>query len=70
MSVGKNPHRPLPGSSPGRSSLSRGRERVGGRAFPLRKYAKRAGLVVLALVALDFAAGAAAMMLGIEYLKR
>jgi hypothetical protein len=36
----------------------------------LRKYAKRAGLIVLALVALDFAAGAAAMMLGMEYLKR
>ena len=36
----------------------------------LKKFAKRAGIVVLALVALDFAAGAAAMMLGMEYLKR
>lgn len=35
-----------------------------------KKIAKRAGLVVLALIALDFAAGAAAMMLGMEYLKR
>ena len=35
-----------------------------------RKYAKRAGIVVLALIALDFAAGAAAMVLGMEYLKR
>ena len=36
----------------------------------LRKYAKRAGLIVLALVALDLAAGAAAMVFGMEYLKR
>jgi hypothetical protein len=36
----------------------------------LRKYVKRAGLVVLALVALDLAAGAAAMVFGMEYLKR
>jgi hypothetical protein len=36
----------------------------------LRRYAKRAGLVVLALVALDLAAGAAAMVFGMEYLKR
>ena len=36
----------------------------------LRKYGKRAGLIVLALVALDLAAGAAAMVLGLEYLKR
>ena len=36
----------------------------------LRKFAKRAGIVILALIALDFAAGAAAMVLGMEYLKR
>ncbi len=36
----------------------------------LRKYAKRAGLIVLALVALDLAASAAAMVFGMEYLKR
>ena len=36
----------------------------------VRKFAKRAGMIVLVLVALDFAAGAAAMMLGMEYLKR
>jgi hypothetical protein len=36
----------------------------------LKKYAKRAGLIVLALVALDLAAGAAAMVFGMEYLKR
>ena len=36
----------------------------------LRKYGKRAGLIVLALVALDLAAGAAAVVLGVELLKR
>ena len=36
----------------------------------LRKYGKRAGLIVLALVALDLAAGAAAVVLGVEFLKR
>ena len=36
----------------------------------LRKYAKRAGLVVLALVALDLAAGAAAVVLGAEFFRR
>ena len=36
----------------------------------LRKYGRRAGLVVLALVALDLAAGAAAVVLGVEWLKR
>jgi hypothetical protein len=35
-----------------------------------KKYAKRAGLIVLALVALDLAAGAAAMVLGAEFLRR
>jgi hypothetical protein len=35
-----------------------------------KKYAKGAGLIVLALVALDLAAGAAAMVFGMEYLKR
>jgi len=35
-----------------------------------RKYAKRAGLVVLALVALDLAAGAAAVVLGAEFFRR
>jgi hypothetical protein len=36
----------------------------------LRKYGKRAGLIVLALIALDLAAGAAAMVFGMEYLRR
>ena len=36
----------------------------------VRKFAKRAGIVVLALVALDLAAGAAAVVLGVEFLKR
>jgi hypothetical protein len=36
----------------------------------LRKYGKRAGLIILALVALDLAAGAAAVVLGVEFLKR
>jgi hypothetical protein len=36
----------------------------------IRKYAKRAGIVVLALIALDIAAGAAAVVLGAEWLKR
>ena len=35
-----------------------------------RKYAKRAGLVVLALVALDLAAGAAALALGLTVLRK
>ena len=35
-----------------------------------RKYAKRAGLVALALVALDLAAGAAALALGAAWLGR
>jgi len=34
----------------------------------LRKYGKRAGIVVLALVALDIAAGAAAVVLGVGFL--
>ena len=34
----------------------------------LRKYGKRAGLIVLALVALDIAAGAAAVVLGVGFL--
>jgi hypothetical protein len=36
----------------------------------LRKYGKRAGLIVLALIALDIAAGAAAVAFGAEWLKR
>ena len=36
----------------------------------LRKFAKRAGLVVLALVVLDLAAGAAALALGSAWLRR
>jgi hypothetical protein len=36
----------------------------------LRKFAKRAGLIVLALVALDLAAGAAALVLGAAWLRR
>ena len=40
------------------------------KRMTLKKYAKGAGLVVLALVALDLAAGAAAMVFGMEYLKR
>ena len=36
----------------------------------LRKYGKRAGLIVLALVVLDLAAGAAAVALGAEFLRR
>jgi hypothetical protein len=35
-----------------------------------RKFAKRAGMVVLGLVALDLAAGAAAVVLGLTVLKR
>ena len=34
----------------------------------LRKYGNRAGLIVLALVALDIAAGAAAVVLGVGFL--
>ncbi|HUQ24340.1 MAG TPA: hypothetical protein VM140_01630 [Burkholderiales bacterium] len=34
----------------------------------LRKYGKRAGFIVLALVALDIAAGAAAVVLGVGFL--
>ena len=36
----------------------------------IRKYAKRFGLVVLALVALDLAAGVAAVAFGAEWLRR
>jgi hypothetical protein len=36
----------------------------------LRKYGKRAGLIILGLIALDLAAGAAAVVLGVEFLKR
>jgi hypothetical protein len=36
----------------------------------LRKYGERAGLILLGLVALDLAAGAAAVVLGVEFLKR
>jgi hypothetical protein len=35
-----------------------------------RKFAKRAGFVVLGLIALDLAAGAAAVVLGLGMLKR
>jgi hypothetical protein len=35
-----------------------------------RKFAKRAGIVVLGLVALDLAAGAAAVVLGLGMLRR
>lgn len=35
-----------------------------------RTFAKRAGLIVLGLVALDLAAGAAAVVLGLGMLKR
>jgi len=40
------------------------------RALGLRKYAKRAGMIVLALVALDLVAGIATVALGAEFLKR
>ena len=66
MPVSENPHPPRLR----RSSISRARERGGVRARPFRKYAKRAGLIVLALVALDIAAAAAAVVLGVEFLKR
>jgi hypothetical protein len=36
----------------------------------LRKYGRRAGIILIALVALDLAAGAAAVVLGGEFLKR
>ena len=36
----------------------------------LRKYGKRAGLIFLGLIALDLAAGAAAVALGVQFLKR
>ena len=36
----------------------------------LRKYARRAGIVVLALLALDLAAGVAAVAFGAEWLRR
>jgi hypothetical protein len=36
----------------------------------LRKYGRRAGIILIALVALDLAAGAAAVVLGVEFLKR
>ena len=35
-----------------------------------KKYAKRAGMIALVLIALDLAAGAATMALGMEYLNR
>jgi len=35
-----------------------------------RLFAKRAGLVVLGLIALDLAAGAAALALGVSWLRR
>jgi hypothetical protein len=35
-----------------------------------RKFAKRAGVVILGLIALDLAAGAAAVVLGLTVLKR
>lgn len=35
-----------------------------------RTFAKRAGIVVLGLIALDLAAGAAAVVLGLGMLKR
>ena len=66
MSVEKNPRPPRPR----RSSLSRTRERVGVRVPFLRKYAKRAGVIALVLIALDLVAGAATMALGMEYLNR
>ena len=40
------------------------------RALNLKKYAKCAGLIVLALVALDLVAGVATVALGAEFLKR
>jgi hypothetical protein len=40
------------------------------RVLNLKKYAKRAGLVVLALVALDLVAGVATVALGAGFLKR
>ena len=36
----------------------------------LRKYARRAGIVVLALLSLDLAAGVAAVAFGAEWLRR
>ena len=36
----------------------------------LRKYGKRAGLIVLGLVALDLAAGAAAVVLGVGFMNQ
>ena len=35
-----------------------------------RKYAKRAGVVVVALLALDFIVGTAAVALGVDLLRR
>ena len=35
-----------------------------------RKFAKRAGVVILGLIALDLAAGAAAVVLGLTVLRR
>ena len=40
------------------------------KARPLRKYARRAGIVVLALLALDIIVGTAAVALGVDLLKR
>ncbi len=36
----------------------------------LRKYGKRAGFILFALIALDLAAGAAAVVVGAEWLQR
>jgi very-short-patch-repair endonuclease len=62
-------------SQPSAGSLPLPRERGIGavsmkRVLSLKKYAKRAGLVVLALVALDLVAGVATVALGAEFLKR
>ena len=62
----RRPHPPSPRSS----SLSRVRERAGVRGLPLRRYARRAGIVVIALIALDLIVGTAAVALGWDMLKR
>ena len=36
----------------------------------LGKYTRRAGLIILGIIALDLAAGAAAVVFGAEWLKR
>ena len=61
--VTRRPHPPSPRSS----SLSRVRERAGVR---VRRYARRAGIVVIALIALDLIVGTAAVALGWDMLKR